>query len=149
MKRALASLGVIAPMLFLTVPAIHADGCALNDGFASLAAAIPDQVGACVENEYGQPNGNVVQHTTGGLLTWSPSNNLPEFTDGAQTWVLGPDGVQVRPNDQRFPYEGPQSQVAGTTVLPGTPSGNVVGYVTSLINADGVNHPVSTSASLH
>jgi hypothetical protein len=148
-KRALISIGAIAPMLVLTAPSVQAQtACTFSDGFAALTSAIPDQVGACDENEHQLANGNVVQATDGGLLSWSPADNLPEFTNGSQTWVLGPRGLQVRSNSQRFPYEAPQTQVAGVA-LPGQPDSGLVSYVASLINATGTSHPVSTSQAVH
>ena len=148
-KRTLVSLAAAAPLLFATAPAIHADsGCTFNNGFALLDGMIPEQIGACLNGEHQAGNGTVVQETAGGLLAWNPADNLPEFTNGAVTWVLGPLGLQVRPNNVRFAYEAGGAQVAGVIVTSQQPNGNVVGYVTSLINASGVDHPVSVSAAL-
>jgi lipoprotein-anchoring transpeptidase ErfK/SrfK len=80
--------------------------CRFILGFAAMAERIPTQVGRCVENEWHDPtSGDARQRTTGGLLVWRKADNLVAFTDGATTWVAGPDGLQQRPNGQRFAWE--------------------------------------------
>jgi len=148
-KRGLVSILAMVPWLFAATPAIHADGlhCSINMGFANLTAMIPDQVGGCLTDPYQISNGNTVQQTVGGLLSFNPSDSMPKFTDGTNTWVLGPDGVQERPNGQRFSYEAPDTQVAGV-VITDQPTANVTGCLTSAINGDGLNHPISISVVL-
>jgi zinc/manganese transport system substrate-binding protein len=67
---------------------------------------IPNQVGTCLDNESFNPdNGDTLQHTTGGLLVWRKADNWTAFTDGYQTWINGPNGLQQRPNNERFSWE--------------------------------------------
>jgi len=143
-KRGLVSILAVLPMLFATAPAIHADSitCSITGGFAELNAMIPNQVGGCLTGEYKIANGNTVQETVGGLLSFNPNDGLPKFTDGTDTWVLGPDGVQMRSNNDHFAYEAPDTQVAGVNIT-NDPDANVVGCVTKLINTDGISHPVT------
>lgn len=148
MVKRLLALGSLIPSLFLGAPAIHAQvNCGFSNGFATLDSLIPDQVGGCLTDPHPIANGDVVQQTVGGLLSWNPADNLPEFTNGSQTWVWGPNGLQVRPNNHRFSYEAPQSQVAGISI-GSTPSANVVACLTAAINASGATRPVSTSVVL-
>lgn len=80
--------------------------CGFTLGFAALHDRLPREVGACLEDERHDPaTGDAVQQTTGGLLVWRKLDNRAAFTDGAQTWVDGPYGLQRRGNDQRFAWE--------------------------------------------
>ena len=148
-KRKLFSLAAAVPFLFLGAPAIHADGihCSYSMGFAALDGMIPNTVGGCLSNPYQISNGNTVQETVGGLLSWNPADNLPEFTDGTTTWVLGPVGLQSRANNTRFSYEAPSTNVAGVNISE-DPAATVVGCVNALVSADGIDHPVSVLAVL-
>jgi hypothetical protein len=97
-----SSAGVSAPPPRPTPAAT----CRFVLGFLALQTLIPARVGACRDNEhYDAGSGEAVQHTTGGLLVWRKADNSTAFTDGASTWVLGPHGVQRRPNTERFPWE--------------------------------------------
>jgi zinc/manganese transport system substrate-binding protein len=50
--------------------------------------------------------GESTQPTTGGLLVYHSIDGVVSFSDGAQTWVLDPNGqVQVRNVNERFPFE--------------------------------------------
>ncbi len=63
-------------------------------------------VGTALENEHPEPaTGDIYQRTTGGMLVWRKSTNLAYFTDGFVTWVIGPNGLEQRPNDQLLPWE--------------------------------------------
>ena len=148
-KRGLVSILAMVPWLFAATPAIHADSvnCSITGGFASLEGMIPNQVGGCLTNPYKISNGNTVQETVGGLLSWNPSDNMPKFTDGRTTWVLGPNGVQSRANGDRFSYEAPDTQVAGV-VITDQPAPNVTGCVKNAINADGLDHPINVAVVL-
>lgn len=80
--------------------------CRFVLGFQTLHDRLAARVGDCRDNEHYLPAGNIaVQHTTGGLLVWRKADNGVAFTDGAQTWVLGPHGLQQRPNSRRFGWE--------------------------------------------
>jgi len=86
--------------------------CSFQFGFAALHDALPSIVGSCLDDESYGPNGDSLQHTTGGLLAWRKSDNLTAFTDGSHTWVNGPNGIQERLNTERFPFEHDQLSVA-------------------------------------
>src|SRR5579871_3045484 len=79
-------------------------------GFAALHDLIPDIVGDCIDNEMHGANGDGLQHTTDGLMVWRKADNWTAFTDGANTWINGPYGLEMRPNDVRFSWEGDASQ---------------------------------------
>lgn len=96
-----------------------ADGCTFVLGFATLHDLIPRQVGACLDDERHNPsNGDALQQTTGGLLVWRKADNFTAFTDGYQTWVSGPNGVQQRLNTQRFSWEADSEGFPIVTTLP-------------------------------
>ena len=86
--------------------AVAAD-CQFELGFAALRAAIPDRVGECLGDVDYDDLGDARQATTawhgqGGLLYWRQADNWTGFTDGYQTWVVGPRGVEQRLNTERF-----------------------------------------------
>ena len=66
---------------------------------------IPSIVENPLENEHSVANGDSLQKTTAGLLVWRKADNWTAFTDGARTWINGPEGLQVRSNDARFDWE--------------------------------------------
>jgi LysM repeat protein len=107
MRRILGIIWVLVCLLPAAAGQVQAAAnCQFVLGFATLAAAIPQQVGQCVENEsHDAANGDALQHTTGGLLVWRKADNWTAFTDGYRTWVNGPNGVQERLNTQRFAWE--------------------------------------------
>lgn len=88
-----------------------ADGCQFVLGFKLIHDTIPGMVGDCVTNEhFNLANGDSIQdvtawHGKGGLLVWRKCDNWTAFTDGSNTWVNGPFGVQMRPNSDRFGFE--------------------------------------------
>ncbi len=99
---------------FLTPPAIiqayeaprSGIDCEFVSGFGSLYNQIPQVVGECTEDEHFEPEtGNALQATTHGLLVWRKIDNWTAFTDGTTTWINGPEGLQSRPNDERFAWE--------------------------------------------
>lgn len=124
---------------------VDAQTCGFNLGFAILHDQVPAVVGGCTENVHFDPlTGNGFQATTNGVLVWNKSGNVTSFTDGFQTWIDGPFGLQMRLNTQRFSWEpdpdgleisptpapGEQCHTAGTrlTVLGSDAgAGNVVG----------------------
>ena len=82
-------------------------------GFKSLADQIPGIVGEPLEDEHYNPaNGDSLQQTTTGLMVWQKADNWTAFTDGAHTWVNGPQGIQERGNQERFPWEAPTPNLA-------------------------------------
>ncbi|MHB8620314.1 MAG: G1 family glutamic endopeptidase [Chloroflexota bacterium] len=97
--------------LFSAAPsqALADGGCQFVLGFAALASAVP-QVGQCVDNQSFAASGDAVQHAAGGLLVWRKADNWTAFTDGYHTWVNGPNGIQQRLNNERFPWEHDRTQ---------------------------------------
>ena len=67
-----------------------------------------DIFGTPLKDEVHNPaNGNTEQPTANGLLVWRKVDNWTAFTDGYQTWINGPYGVQGRLNTDRFGWEEP------------------------------------------
>lgn len=79
-------------------------------GFEALAGQIPDIVGEPLEDEHHEGNGDAQQATTNGLLAWRKSDNWTAFTNGWETWVSGPNGIERRLNTERFPWEADEPQ---------------------------------------
>ncbi|MHB8618038.1 MAG: hypothetical protein ACYDAG_00455 [Chloroflexota bacterium] len=85
-------------------------------GFKTLATEVP-AVGACADNQAYAANGDALQHTAnGGLLVWRKADNWTAFTDGAHTWINGPQGLVERLNSQRFSWEA-DAGLSGTTTI--------------------------------
>lgn len=84
--------------------------CEYKLGFKIIADQIPQIVGQCrTKEDYGS-NGDSLQLTTGvdgkgGLLAWRKSDNWTAYTNGYNTWVNGPNGIQKRLNTERFSWE--------------------------------------------
>lgn len=114
-RRALLGIGLASLMW---TPAVQAagSGCQFNLGFKALHDAVPDAVGECVDNAGYGPNGDALQHTTHGLLVWRKVDNVAAFTDGATSWLMGPDGPVSRANSERFSWEAPAASVAGVHI---------------------------------
>jgi hypothetical protein len=95
-------------------PAAAQAGCTFALGFEALREQIPDVVGGCLDDERFDPeSGNAEQRTTGGLLVWRKADNWTAFTDGATTWINGPNGLASRPNaGPLFPWESGRSFAA-------------------------------------
>ena len=92
--------------------------CQFVLGFATLHSLIPNIVGNCLTNEqHNAVNGDGLQPTTNGLLVWRKADNFTAFTNGSTTWVNGPFGLQMRPNNQRFEWEKTFSKVTSTQVI--------------------------------
>jgi plastocyanin len=100
-----APVASTVPAPAAAAPAPAAAPCQFILGFSTLAGALPQQVGKCVDDQASAPNGDALQHTSGGLLVWRKSDNWTAFTDGYHTWVNGPNGIQERLNTARFPWE--------------------------------------------
>lgn len=112
-------------------------------GFKLLADQIPDVAGSPTEAEHYGPNGDSLQKTTTGLMVWRKADNWTAFTNGATTWINGPAGVQSRPNDQRFDWEGPDQPQA--TQL--APSGGAPQPQTVVLEPSRQVAPVAASSS--
>jgi hypothetical protein len=113
--RAFALVVLLASLLLpagLAPLRVEAANCQFVLGFKALHDLIPYQVGECQAGEHHNPeNGDGLQETTGpggkgGLLVWRKSDNWTAYTNGFQTWVNGPQGLQLRLNSERFPWEG-------------------------------------------
>lgn len=100
--------------------------CRFVLGFATLRDLIgSDKVGSCLEDEhFNVENGNAEQHTSGGLMVWRKIDNFTAFTDGSTTWVNGPNGLQTRPNGERFSWEKDPVQPARTQPAPAAAPGS-------------------------
>ena len=105
-RRLLALLALLLPLTVAT-PALaqSAGSCQFILGFATLHSLDPADVGNCVDNQAFAANGDAQQHTTKGLLVWRKRDNFTAFTDGARSWVNGPNGLLERLNTQRFSWE--------------------------------------------
>src|SRR4051812_4121476 len=132
-------------LIVATVAPAHAQAaCQYVLGFADLSQLIPTTVGPCVDDETHGASGDGLQLTANGLLVWRKADNWTAFTDGSQTWVNGPLGLQQRANQERFwweanpdnlpiqppPEPGDRCHTAGLTLaLEGTDAGagNIVG----------------------
>jgi len=121
LRGLLLALVLAAGLVLASSPAAAAPACTFADGFQTLHDLLPDRVGDCASAvSYDPRSGDGLQLTTGGVLLWRKADNWTGFTDGATTWVLGPNGLESRPADQRLPWE---------SVPPGAP-GYLVGQVT-------------------
>ena len=118
MRRVLLSLLVaLATLVFTASSGLAQAGPEFKLGFQTLAQLIPQVVGQPVDNERFDPDtGNSIQRTTTGMMVWRKATNTAAFTDGSTTWLIGPHGLQVRPNDMRFDWEGAGG--TGTSALP-------------------------------
>ncbi len=146
--------------LSLLVPAAQsqAAGCAFQLGFATVHDLMPAQVGDCVDDEGHNPeNGDGLQHTTKGLMVWRKADNWTAFTNGYQTWVNGPNGLQQRLNTQRFTFEAnpdglaiadPPRATPATPAAPAPPSTSTGGSSssTSTLLPPGSNVPAYATA---
>ena len=96
----------VALLLTATSPITSAEeACGFLDGFRALRDEVgAELVGDCLEHSR-SVEGGTHQRTTGGLLVWDETLNLVSFTDGHQTWIAGPNGIEARPNAERFAWE--------------------------------------------
>jgi len=109
---AVAALAALGALLISAAPpaapaAAQGTGCRFVLGFEALRSLIgPGVAGDCLEDQRFAANGDAQQQTTGGLMVWRKADNWTVFTDGNQTWLNGPQGLQRRLNNQRFAWEG-------------------------------------------
>lgn len=101
----------VAVALFLAgapaaYPQSSAGPCELGPGFAALREALgAETVGGCAQQAMSTASGDTQQRTTTGLLFWRKVDNVPGFTDGATTWLLGPSGLEMRAAPDLLPWE--------------------------------------------
>jgi hypothetical protein len=132
MRRCISALTALAIILAASwlLPAarpddVHAqEPCRFVLGFATLRDLVGAQkVGTCLEDEhFNLENGNSEQHTSGGLLVWRKVDNFTAFTDGGTSWVNGPEGLQSRPNGERFSWEKDPVQPAAPARTQASPA---------------------------
>ncbi len=126
------------PIVATVGDAAAQQNCTFTLGFKALHDQIQDIVGDCVSAETHNPdNGDGLQQTTNGLLVWRKADNWTAFTNGATTWINGPQGLQSRPADDRFAWESadPPPTAQNPTPVPGGPEPGVPGAVTLNIPA--------------
>jgi zinc/manganese transport system substrate-binding protein len=108
---AVLSSFVLLPLASLFAASAPAEAatpaCQFRLGFLQLQSQIPDIVGNCLDNDYvNVTNGDTNQDTTNGQLVWRKADGVLAFTNGANSWVVDPNGnVQERDNDERFAWE--------------------------------------------
>ena len=123
MRRLLLSLiAIAAAALTFGSVALAQESPQFKLGFKTLADMIPDVAGVPLENEHYAANGDSLQQTSTGLMVWRKADNWTAFTNGSETWVNGPDGLQERPNDQRFPWEAQAAPAAPAATPTPAPS---------------------------
>jgi hypothetical protein len=122
--RWFGGLGLMLASLWLAPAAAQTEPCQFRLGFKDLRDAIgADVVGDCKTNEAQAENGDSRQATTKGELVWRKASNTTAFTNGNETWVLGPVGLQKRYNSERFAWEPDAGQftVVGGGSAPSPP----------------------------
>ncbi len=116
-RQLFAGLVLLVALLFGPGVTRATPACRFQLGFATLAALIPTEVGACLDGEAHNPaNGDALRHTTKGLLVWRKADNFTAFTSGYRSSINGPYGLQERLNTQRFSWES-DAGTAGLQVL--------------------------------
>ena len=87
--------------------------CDFTLGFAAVRDLLsPAVVGDCVENErFIAGNGNSEQRTTNGMLAYTALYGYVRFIGSDTTWIVGPEGLVQRPNNERFEWEGDRQLV--------------------------------------
>jgi LppP/LprE lipoprotein len=107
-RRVVCLLGLAVLLLGgVRAPAtVEAADCTFVLGFAALHQELPEVVGDCLVSEHhNATNGDALQETAHGVMVWRKADNVSAFTDGYQTWVDGPSGLQQRLNTDRFAWE--------------------------------------------
>jgi hypothetical protein len=96
-------------------PEPEPDGCRFGPRFADLRDRLgAEMVGDCLEPRHLADNGDALQATTNGLLIERKAGGSVAFSNGSQTWIDGPQGLQQRSNNERFGWEA----AAGGLILP-------------------------------
>ncbi|GEM_PF-3823091 len=106
---------IVALMALLAwAPGALAAGCEFVLGFKTFHDENAALTGNCTTLEQLVAGGSRVQYTTNGLLVWRPADNQVAFTNGAQTWLKGPFGLQARSNDTHFAWEAKSAETDPT-----------------------------------
>ena len=109
-RLAWMACGAVALVAVLAVsgqiPTGLAAQCEIRPRFRVLAEALPELIGNCVASEaLNGETGDIEQPVDGGVLVLRSADNTPVFTDGWQTWVAGPNGIETRLNSERLAWE--------------------------------------------
>ena len=129
MKRLLLRLLAVSAACILLVGAAFAQAMPeYTLGFKALADQIPSVVGNPLENEHYGANGDSLQQTTIGLMVWRKADNWTAFTNGDRTWVNGPNGVEDRPNSERFSWEANRAPAPAQAPAPTPTSPPILSY---------------------
>lgn len=107
-RTALILLAATIALRWQAVPTSAQPACQFVGDFATVRELVgPETVGDCLEDEHvNAADGGTEQRTTGGMLMRRDSDTVVLFTDGVTSWVNGPNGLQTRPNGERFGWEG-------------------------------------------
>jgi hypothetical protein len=125
----------------LPAPLAHAQTCTLRPEFEALQKVLlTGLVGTCAADERSEANGDILQDTNHGVLVKRKVDGRVGFTDGFLTWLNGPDGVAVRLNTERFPWE---DVAASPAVSP--PSTSQSPAISSVPPASAVSQPAVAS----
>jgi len=120
-KLGLATFALAAATTALTsVPALANEGdeaekAEFRFGFQTLALMAPDMVGEPLHNELASANGDTHQGTSRGLMVWRKADNVPAFTDGTTTLLLGPRGSRFGATTIGSSGEGPHARRSGSS----------------------------------
>ncbi len=106
-----------------SIPSGLAAQCEIRPRFRVLAVALPELIGNCVASEaLNGETGDIEQPVDGGVLVLRSADNTPVFTDGWESWVAGPNGIEKRLNSERLAWEPGEATVAAVAdeagVLP-------------------------------
>jgi plastocyanin len=127
-----------------TVAQAQSAQCQFILGFETLRNLIgPQTVGNCLEDQRFAANGNAEQRTTGGLMVWRKADNWTAFTNGYETWLNGPMGLQRRLNTERFTWEGDTISMRANRFAPAQIE-VTAGTTLSWVNLDPEDHNVVT-----
>jgi len=107
----LAATAFALVSVFTLVGITNAQTPQFTMGFQSFASLVPNVVGQPLEDAAFDIVGNATQATTSGLLVWHKLDNVVDFSNGSQTWVLADAGLMLRDNGERFQFEILREQV--------------------------------------
>ena len=102
-----------------SIPTGLAAQCEIRPRFRVLAEALPELIGNCVASEaLNGETGDIEQPVDGGVLVLRSADSTPVFTDGWQSWVAGPNGIETRLNSERLAWEPGEASLAVAAVAP-------------------------------